>query len=148
MSEFSKYNPDSENTTNIQIPESDFELTFSSSSGKGGQNVNRRSTKATLRFNIEQSSLPPEIKQELFKKLANKLTDNGELVIFDQQERSQLQNKNRVIEKLHNIINEALRPDIERIGTKPTHSSQQRRIKEKVKHGRQKTLRKKIEFED
>lgn len=144
MSEYSEYNPNLETVSEIQIPENEFIITFSCSSGKGGQNVNRRATKATLRWNLWQSSLAHDVKLKVYEKLSNKFTENGDLIISDQTQRSQLHNKNNVITKLNEMINIALEPEIERIETQPSKSSQEKRIYKKVKCGRKKDLRKKI----
>jgi len=131
----------------ISIPENEIEITFSRSRGKGGQKVNKTSTKATLRWDIYNSQvLTPEEKYKILHKLHNRITEKGELVLWSQSERSQSQNKEAVIARLNDLVNETLIPEKVRIKTKPTKSSKERRIKSKKRISEKKKLRKRIEF--
>lgn len=126
------------------IPESEMEITFVRSGGKGGQNVNKLSTKAKLAWNIGRSAIfSEEEKQKIREQLANRINQKDEIFLESQEERSQLQNKERVIERLHNLIRTALEPIKERIPTEPTYGSQQRRLQEKTEHSKKKAMRKK-----
>ena len=70
------------------IPESELELSFSRSSGPGGQNVNKTSSKATLRWDVTRSNaLPPEVRERFLRAHATRLTRRGELVLHSQRER-------------------------------------------------------------
>jgi ribosome-associated protein len=122
--------------------ESEFVFQTSRSSGPGGQNVNKVSSKVELRFNIEASPLlTEEEKRIILTKLANKINKDGVLVIVAQTDRSQLKNKEKVIEKFYLLTEKALTPKIKRIGTKPTRASVERRLESKrvlakIKEGR------------
>ena len=127
----------------IQIPEKELEITFSRSGGKGGQNVNKVETKATLRWDVYNSLiLLPEQKYLILHNLANKITEKGELILWSQSERSQAQNKEAVIAKLHHLINQALVPEKIRFKTKPTRASKEKRIQAKKRISEKKKLRK------
>jgi ribosome-associated protein len=143
MNEFEKEIFEENEKEWIEIPENEYEITCSRSSGPGGQNVNKTETKAMLRWNIEKSNLSEEQKLVLRNKL--KLTQEGNLVCFEQSQRSQLQNRINVIEKFHRIINRALTPEKERISTKPSRGSEERRLEEKRITGKKKQSRKPFE---
>ncbi|WP_321288964.1 alternative ribosome rescue aminoacyl-tRNA hydrolase ArfB [uncultured Sunxiuqinia sp.] len=130
------------------IPDLSSELSFrtSRSSGPGGQHVNKVDTRIELRFNISNSQLLRESQKEiLLKKLSKKLTNDGDLIIVSQQDRSQLRNKEIATEKFYSTIQKALRPVKKRKATKPTRSSIEKRINKKKQTGEKKKWRGKIE---
>ncbi len=138
-----KQDPLKEKTENL-IPENELEISFIRSSGKGGQNVNKLATKAQLRWNIDKSqAFTPEEKEKIKFLLKNRINKEGDLIIEAQDERFQLQNKEIAIMRLNNLVQSALIPQKERIETKPTQSSQERRIEEKKKQGGKKKERNK-----
>lgn len=135
-------------TENI-LTEQDFSPEFifsaSRSSGPGGQHVNKVSTKVELRFNILNSViLSTEEKNLLIEKLANRITREGELVIISQSERTQLKNKQAVIEKFYRLLKRALTPRKKRKATLPSAESIEKRLEEKRIRGEKKEQRKKI----
>ena len=128
----------------IIIPEDELHLEFTKASGKGGQNVNKRSTKVQLHWNIGFSKVIDETQKETIRKvLKERVTQNDEVIITAQEERSQDQNKEIAIEKLHNLLEEILKPQKERIPTKPTKGSVEKRIKEKKETSEKKQYRQK-----
>ena len=107
-------------------------FTASKSSGPGGQNVNKVNTKVELRFNIENSNLlSDEEKELLFEKLSNKINKLGELIVTSQSERTQLQNKEKAIEKLNLLIENALKIKKKRKKIKVPRSLKEKRLKDK-----------------
>ena len=121
------------------------EVTFSASrgSGPGGQNVNKVSTKVELRFRLFDSEILTQTqKQRLASKLKNRLTTNGEMLLFSETERSQWRNRKAVEQKFLELVEKALTPAKRRIKTKPTAASKRKRIENKKKHARKKQLRK------
>ena len=127
------------------VPESELQIDFARSGGKGGQNVNKRSTKAQIRWHIGASkSFSEEEKERIRHELANRINKMDELVIESQEERTQEDNKRLGIERLNRLITSALHVDAERKPTKPTYGSQERRIEEKKKQGEKKKMREKF----
>ena len=98
------------NKNQIKDFKDELSVTASRSRGPGGQNVNKVNTKVEARLNIEDSNLlSDEEKVLLFEKLANKINKLGELIVVSQSERTQLQNKEKAIEKLNLLITNALK---------------------------------------
>ncbi len=124
--------------------ETEFEFIASKSSGPGGQHVNRTNSKVELRFNISTSLiLNEEEKNLIIKKLHNKISQDGILQIVSQQYRSQIKNKEKCIEKFYVLLEKGLITPKKRFKTKPTLSSQIKRLEEKKKHSEKKNFRKK-----
>ncbi len=124
------------------------ELHFSASrsSGPGGQNVNKVSTRMELRFDVAGSLLltDPE-KEMILEKLAARINSAGELIVVSQSERTQLQNKENVIEKFYALITRALTPRKQRKPTRPSVASKEARLEEKRQQGEKKERRRVIQ---
>ena len=102
------------------------------SSGPGGQNVNKVSSKVELRFNYRNSLLLSETEKAIIaEKLVNKINKEDEIILVAQTDRSQLKNKERVINKFYLLLEKALLPQKKRIRTKPTRSSVEKRLESK-----------------
>ena len=115
------------------------------SGGKGGQNVNKVETMVEGWFHVASSEiLNEEQKAILFEKLANKITNDGYLLVKSRTERTQLGNKDEVIVKIHLLINNALIKRKKRKPTRPTKASKEKRTKVKKEKGIIKAGRKKI----
>ncbi|MBV2168655.1 MAG: aminoacyl-tRNA hydrolase [Bdellovibrio sp.] len=129
----------------IQIPFAEMDFTYARSRGPGGQNVNRTNSAAILRWNLWASHvLSPELKEKLAQKLHGKLTEEGDLIIRSDVHRDQDQNRSECIRRLHETLRKALFVPKKRIATKPTRSSQRKRLEAKKIHAEIKSLRKKI----
>ena len=112
--------------------ESEFTLTASRSSGPGGQHVNKVSTRMELRFHVGDSDLlSPEEKELVREKLATRINQEGELVLVSQSERTQLKNKEKVIEKFYSLLAKALTLRKKRKPTKPSAASKEKRLEQK-----------------
>jgi ribosome-associated protein len=123
----------------------EFVFVASRSSGPGGQNVNKVSTKIELRFDVVNSRLLREGEREtLFLKLGRKISGDGVLIIIAQSERTQLKNRDKAIEKFYSLIERALKPEKKRITTLPSISSIEKRLEKKRLVAEKKTLRKSI----
>ncbi|MDO8617663.1 MAG: alternative ribosome rescue aminoacyl-tRNA hydrolase ArfB [Candidatus Uhrbacteria bacterium] len=129
-----------------EIPAGELRFTYVGSRGPGGQNVNKTATKVQVRWHIESSTgFTMEEKQILQTRL--KTNEAGEMVLSCDETRSQPQNKKKVIARLHALVTEALKPEIERIASRPTKGSQERRVTEKKHRGAIKSKRRKQEWE-
>lgn len=125
-----------------RIPLSELEIQFARASGPGGQNVNKTSTKAQARWDLEASpSFSEKEKQLIRERLASRLTKRGELVVSSMRERSQLQNKERATERLRKLVTDALAPQEKRIPTKPTRASKRRKTENKSRRSEVKRSR-------
>jgi ribosome-associated protein len=123
--------------------ESEFLYSTSRSSGPGGQNVNKVSTKVELRLNLLlTSSLAENEKEIIFNKLKNKINKEGEIILVSQSERTQLMNKVAVTEKFYELVSKALTVQKKRRSTRPTLSSKIKRLESKRSRGNIKKLRK------
>jgi ribosome-associated protein len=123
--------------------ESEFIYSTSRSSGPGGQNVNKVSTKVELRFNILVTSiLTDEEKEKILFKLKNKINKESEIILVSQSERTQLMNKIAVTEKFYDLISKALTVPKKRNKTRPSLTSKIKRLESKRSRGNIKKLRK------
>lgn len=119
------------------------------SGGKGGQNVNKVESMVEGAFHVDSSEiLTKNQKTLIIEKLVNKINKEGYLIVKSQKSRSQLENKEDVIVKMHLLINNALIKRKKRKPTKPTKASKEKRVKEKKEKGVLKEARKKIYFFD
>ena len=119
------------------------------SGGKGGQNVNKVETMVEGYFDIDRSDLLDEEQKQLVKqKLRNKINAEGLLLVKSQAERTQLGNKQLVVKKMNDLINQSLIKPLKRISSKPTKAAKQKRMDEKKIKGQIKEGRKKIRPEE
>lgn len=116
----------------IEIPEPELQFTYVRSSGSGGQNVNKVSSKAVLRWNLTLSrALLPEVKDRFRERYASRLTSAGDLLITSERHRDQARNAEDCIEKLRTMIAAAQVAPTERRATRPTYGSKMRTLKAK-----------------
>lgn len=128
----------------IIIPDSEIDISAIRSQGAGGQNVNKVATAIHLRFNIEASSLPVFYKQQLLQLNDRRITQEGVVVIKAQEHRSQEQNREEALQRLKEIIKNAVIIPQKRKPTKPTRGSQKRRLDSKSKRGEIKSMRRQV----
>ncbi len=116
--------------------------TYVASSGPGGQNVNKRSTKAVLRVAVGDLGLRPGVADRLRALAGHRLTGDDEILLSSDEHRSQRRNKEACTDILRALLVEAsVRPKIRR-PTKPTRGSVERRIDSKKQRSQIKSRRK------
>ncbi len=126
----------------IYIPITEIQVSFARSSGAGGQNVNKTSTKVIIHWSIKNSHvLDAEQKSRVRMKLINKINNHDEIVIMAEEERSQPKNRALAVARLQDLVNRALYIPKKRCPTRPTLASKERRIeakkiRSKIKKGR------------
>lgn len=126
-------------TPALSLPLSELRFQASRSGGPGGQHVNTSSTRIELWWDLAGSpSLTSEQRALLMSRLGSRLTEDGQLRLVSSDTRSQTRNKDAAIERLRQLVADALRPVKPRRKTKPSRAVKERRLKEK----RQRSARK------
>jgi ribosome-associated protein len=131
----------------VSIPLSEIEIHAVRSQGPGGQNVNKVATAIHLRFDIRSSSLPDVYKKRLLALSDYRITKAGIIIIKAQRYRNQEKNREDATGRLKALIAKAGYTPKKRKTTKPSKTSQVKRIESKIRRGRLKTARKKVAYE-
>jgi len=136
-------------TDTIAIPEEEIEKRFSTSSGPGGQNVNRVATRVELRFNLETTTALPERAVRRLRTLERRrITKEGVLRIVCQAHREQGRNLEEARRRLAEAVRAALVRPKRRIPTRPTRAARARRVLDKRRRSRIKRLRGRVSNDD
>lgn len=129
----------------IKIPENEIRIKFVRSSGPGGQNVNRRATKAQLRWNINESKILDQEQKERVRRVLS-FTKEGDVILESDETRHQRQNKELVVQRLNFIVNRALKKKKKRKKTRPSKATIEKRREKKKRHSEKKKSRQKIKY--
>ena len=126
----------------IAIPLDELHFSYARSSGPGGQNVNKVSSKAILHWDVTTSpSVPADVRRRLLEQQKTRINNDGELLITSERHRERSLNKQDCLEKLGAMLEKAAKPPRVRRRTHPTKASRQRRLQEKKAQGQKKAQR-------
>jgi ribosome-associated protein len=126
----------------IRIPDSEFNWRFVRAGGPGGQNVNKVASKAVLDWDLAAStSLPEPVKIRLRSQQRGRINAEGHLLLNSQRYRDQERNREDCLEKLREMVIQALHVPRPRKATRPTRGSREARLRAKLHRSSAKAAR-------
>jgi ribosome-associated protein len=134
-------------TPSLQIDDNELQFEYVRASGPGGQNVNKVATAVQLRFDVNNSLLPDDVKRRLTKLAGNRITNEGVLIIEAKRFRTQEMNREDAIRRFIDLVRKSAIKRKKRIQTLPTKTSREKRLKEKKHRGTIKKTRQDKSYE-
>jgi ribosome-associated protein len=136
-------------TPSIQIPPQEFTFTYARSSGPGGQNVNKVSSKAVLRWHVlESPSLSSAVRARFLEKFGSRLTKEGDLILQSQRYRDQSRNTEDCLQRLREMLLQVAHAPVKRRSTRRSRGSVERRIQNKKANSARKQSRRRPASDD
>jgi ribosome-associated protein len=136
-------------TPEISLPDEDLVWSFVRGSGPGGQNVNKVATAAQLRFDLAGTrALEPAVKERLRSLAGRRVTDDGALLIFARNQRTQEGNRREALERLADLVRRAAVAPKSRRASRPTRASRERRLETKTQRRSTKQLRGRVRWDE
>ncbi|MGC1552929.1 MAG: alternative ribosome rescue aminoacyl-tRNA hydrolase ArfB [Bradyrhizobium sp.] len=132
----------------LSIDENDLDISFVRASGPGGQNVNKLSTAVQLRYDARRLTLPDDAAARLERLAGQRMTKDGVIVIHAQRFRTQERNRSDAIDRLLELLREAMIRPVPRRATRPTFASKKRRLEGKKRRSDVKAKRGSARFDD
>ena len=131
-------------TSKVTIANNEIKISAIRAQGAGGQNVNKVSNAIHLRFDISSSSLSDPLKERLLKKNDQRINSGGVIVIKAQRYRSKKKNLEEALKRLFKLVESVSNVPSKRRITRPTISSNRKRLDSKTRHGQIKAIRRKV----
>ena len=132
----------------LTVDENDLDISFVRASGPGGQNVNKLATAAQLRFDTSRIAIPSDAAARLVRLAGQRMTKDGVIVIHAQRFRTQERNRSDAVERLVELLREAMTRPVPRRPTRPTLASKTRRLEGKKRRSDIKARRGPARFDD
>ena len=127
----------------VHIPEAELEWRFTASGGPGGQHANTSNTAVEVRFDVTASpQLDGRLKDRIRRRIGNRLTTAGVLIVGSSEHRSQTRNRQEALKRMAELLDEGIRPPAKRRKpTRPSRSAKRRRVEDKRRRGDLKAAR-------